>query len=607
MPNQSPILITTAIEETWSYDVPVVFLGEWCRMYARQSAWKNMDAVVIPFHWDDREKLKQDYDYLCDLYERVLRRLASHLNEIHEVNYSLRYWRILVGPWLAYFIHILFDRWESIQQSLKDYTIAETIVLTWPKESMVPASMEQFFSEFMAGHEWNHTIYGYILENFTTVKCVKKIRSEPIKKLREEVGRKKNAGIKSRILAKYSKLAAHFVKNTDIFVIATYLSAFDEFKLQLKFRQIPQLWTKIPPVDCAIDFNRRKWAFEISEENEFEKCLLSLIPMQIPAVYLEGYQEVIEQAKDLPWPKSPRLLFTSNVLWHDTVSMVYTAWHVEQGAKLVYGQHGGFGLQQFVWSEKHEREISDRYLTWGWDEMSSTNISPVGILKPLNKYIERNNTSTDRLLLVRGLWPPYIYRLDSGVGLPQLLANIDDCIKFAGLLPVNLCNNSLIVRLYPLANAFSSDGRKADQSATDFYCEELRWKSAFPKVQLSDGSDPISKLVVKSKLIIYTYNGGTGYLEFMAADLPVIAFWDMTTSPIRDSAIPYFDELKRVGIFHDTPESAAAHVAEIWEDVDGWWKSIEVQEVLLRFKARYCHKPDSILDNVVTALRATIV
>jgi putative transferase (TIGR04331 family) len=604
---QRCLLITTAIEDTWDCSLPVVFLGEWCRMYGRQSVWKNMDAEVVPFHWNDRLKLKHDYDYLCELYERVLPPLANHLNEIHGVNYSLRYWRILVGPWLAYFIHILFDRWESIQQAVKDYSITETIILTWPKETMVPTSMEHFFSELMAGPEWNHSIFAYIIENFTAVKCVKKVSIRPFVGFREKITDRKNISLKRRIFTAYCKIAAHFVKNKDIFLIATYLSAFDELKLFLRFRQMPQRWSTIPPVVCAVDCQKRKWTFELPEESSFVKCLSTLIPMQIPAVYLEGYNKIIEQTKTLPWPKSPRLIFTSNVLWHDTVSMAYSAWHIEKGAKLVYGQHGGFGLPQFIWSEKHEREISDRYLTWGWTERGSTNLVPVGIIKPISKYKSRGSATNNRLLLVRGLWPPYIYRLDSGVGLPQLMATIDGCIKLARLLPENLRNNSLIVRLYPLANAFSSEGRKADRSATDFYCEELRWRSALPDVHLNDGTDPIVNLVAQSRLVIYTYNGGTGYLEFMAADVPVIAFWDMIESPVRDSAVPYFEDLKRVGIFHETPESAAAHIAEIWEDVEGWWKSTKVQEVLVRFKARYCHQPENLLDQIETALRDIIV
>jgi putative transferase (TIGR04331 family) len=80
-------------------------------------------------------------------------------------------------------------------------------------------------------------------------------------------------------------------------------------------------------------------------------------------------------------------------------------------------------------------------------------------------------------------------------------------------------------------------------------------------------------------------------------------FWNPRHWELRDSATPFFDELKRVGILHETPESAASHVATIWEDVDGWWAAPETQAVLSRFKARYCHLPDGLLDRVETVLR----
>ena len=565
-----------------------------------------MDAKVVSFHWNDRIKLEDDYEYLCELYERVLRHLTNQLNEIHGVDHSLRYWRILIGPWLAYFIHILFDRWESIQRAVSSYAVTETTILTGQKESNTPDSMEHFFSELMASHEWNHAIYAFIIENFTAVRCVDKINSRPLESVRGISSGRKEVSRKRKLFSAYSKFAARFSKNEKLFLIATYLSAFDELKLHLRFHQAPHLWATIPPVACAVDWKKRNWVCDIPEQSAFEKCLTTLIPMQIPAVYLEGYPRLIEQTQNLPWPQSPRLIFTSNVLWHDTVSMAYSASQIEKGATLVYGQHGGFGLLKFQWAEKHEREIADRYLTWGWSDKGSANIVPVGILKPIDKYKGTRGAEKNRLLLVRGLWPPYTFRLDSGVGLPQLLADIDRCIKFAGFLPESIRSNSLIVRLYPLAIAFSSVERKVNRSSEDFFCEDKRWRNSMPEVQLNDGSDPIEKLVAHSRLVIYTYNGGTGYLEFIAANVPVIAFWDMKASPVRDSAIPYFDDLKRVGIFHETPESAAAHVTKIWDDVEGWWKSAKLQEVLVRFKARFCYKPDNLLDRVEAALQDII-
>ena len=67
-------------------------------------------------------------------------------------------------------------------------------------------------------------------------------------------------------------------------------------------------------------------------------------------------------------------------------------------------------------------------------------------------------------------------------------------------------------------------------------------------------------------------------------------------------------ELSVVGsgalVFKDeTPESAAQQMAAIWNDVDAWWSSPVVREVLQRFKERYCHLPDDLLDRIEHALR----
>ena len=86
-------------------------------------------------------------------------------------------------------------------------------------------------------------------------------------------------------------------------------------------------------------------------------------------------------------------------------------------------------------------------------------------------------------------------------------------------------------------------------------------------------------------------------------NVPPVIYWNPKHWELRDSAIPYFEDLKGGDIFHETPESAARHVAAIWDDVDAWWTSPAVREVLQPSRQRYCHVPDSLLDRVEQALR----
>jgi putative transferase (TIGR04331 family) len=87
---------------------------------------------------------------------------------------------------------------------------------------------------------------------------------------------------------------------------------------------------------------------------------------------------------------------------------------------------------------------------------------------------------------------------------------------------------------------------------------------------------------------------------------PTVIYWNPKHWELRDSAIPYFKELQRVRIFHETPESAARHLSAIWNDVDAWWTSPIEREVLEQFKKRYCHLPDNLLAHVEHALQEVL-
>ena len=85
-------------------------------------------------------------------------------------------------------------------------------------------------------------------------------------------------------------------------------------------------------------------------------------------------------------------------------------------------------------------------------------------------------------------------------------------------------------------------------------------------------------------------------------NVPTVIYWNPNHWELRETAIPFFEELKRVKVFHETPESAARHVAAIWHDVDAWWVSPEVSEVVDRFKEEYCHQSDRFLDRLEASL-----
>ena len=110
------------------------------------------------------------------------------------------------------------------------------------------------------------------------------------------------------------------------------------------------------------------------------------------------------------------------------------------------------------------------------------------------------------------------------------------------------------------------------------------------------------RLLKKTRIYISTYNATT-YLESLSLNFPTIMFWNPKHWELRDSALPYFEKLKSVGIFHETPESAARQMEAVWHDVAGWWQSAEVQVVRQEFCECYAHIPEQPLEVMAKLFR----
>jgi putative transferase (TIGR04331 family) len=581
-------LVTTALEETWpAHHVPVLFLGEWCRLHERKFAWDSRDAIVASYHWDDRLKLHQDYLYLNSVYEDILKELAAQLNEQHQVHHTLRYWRVLIGPWLGYFIQMLFDRWSMINQVLHNEKIAGLRIKQQREVEFVPNDMADFSRMFISD-EWNEFIYSQIIDYvgmpIEGLAFNEKISNKVSKKPGEEslyrlikVGMQRAGNI----------LFGMLCREDEYFFISSSMSIKDDLHLQAKLGQLPKYWSSVAAPKCKFAHSARQWKLHHAENSdEFLSLIRALIPRQIPKVYLEGYCSLVSLTKNLQWPKQPKAIFSSNSFYTADVFKAWAAHKIESGTPLVIAQHGGnYGMALWSFIEDHEMAIADKYLTWGWSEQGSKNITPVGNIKGFGK---QSKSKEDGIaLMVEVTFPRQSYHMYSvPVSAGQWLSYFAEQCRFVEALPKNL-QNQLLIRLY---NQDYDLGQKK------------RWLERFPDIKLDNGGQPISKLLNKTRLYVSTYNATT-YLESLSLNFPTIIFWNPNQWELRDSACQYFNKLKSVGIFHETPEDAARHMAEVWNDIPGWWQSAEVQAARQAFCERYAQIPELPLEAMAGVFR----
>lgn len=580
-------LVTTADEATWpALDVPVLFLGEWCRLYDRKPAWEKRDAVVAPYHWDNRRKLHQDYLFLKTLYEELLEELASQLNALHRVDHSVRYWRIVVGPWLGSFIQIAFDRWAMLQQVLSDCEISCVRLLRRGNAELVPNDYAQFTTMYCSD-AWNELIYGQILNQMGIQIEIIDVAAGNL-----PISRGYKTGSIARRLKRdlargLSHLSCLLSRENEYFFISSYLPVKQDLLLQARLGQLPKLWRSDAVPASSFNQAMRQWQLsEQKDKNEFSSVVRTLIPGQIPKSYVEGYRSLISLSESIRWPQRPKAIFTSNSFDNDDVFKVWAGNKVQSGVPLVIGQHGGhYGIGLWNSNEDHQIAIADRYLTWGWKAPEQLKTVPAVNFKGIDASIIANKRGI--ALLVGMSMPRQSYWMYSApVAAGQWQSYFDEQVRFVNALPVSL-RDQFIIRL----------------DASDYgHSQWQRWQARWPSIHLDDGIRPMKALLRKSRVIISTYNATT-YLESMSLNFPTIIFWNPTHWEIRASALPYFDELKSVGIFHETPESAAQHLVAIWNNVSSWWESTEVQTVRKLFCKQFAYIPEKQLDEMEKIFR----
>ena len=577
-------LVTTADERTWPRNRPVLFLGEWCKRFSRKEKWSKLDSKTLKYHWDDRVKLRKDFSYLQELHEIFLKDLSQQLNRIHKENYSIRYWRILVGPWLGWFIQILFDRWSTLNRGLEEYDIDRCYVLNNNTNNIVPSDLKNFV-HLLIDDEWNENIFGQLLHgckgngiNLATVNTSFSDSSLPNK-------RASYSELKEALKILLSKLSGYITRKRDYFFISSYIPLLTEFKLQARLNQIPSFWYS-PQVDyCDMDLRQRKWVMDNSDSpDEFIKIACQFIPVHIPVAYLEGYSLLKHCVKKVKWPKNPKAIFTGSAFIDDEVFKAWTAEKTENGTPFIIGQHGGrFGMTPFAFYEDHQIDISDKFLSWGWGNSRISKIKPFGNIKLLNKRL-KYNPNGDAIMIEMSL-PRYSYHLYATPVSSQLLSYFNDQCNFMKILPLAL-RKQILVRL-----------DKYDYG----WDQKLRWENEFSDIKIDLGHTPIKKLLENSRLCIATENG-TSYLETLAWNMPTIIFWDEEHWELNQEVIPYLNLLSDAGIFHSTPQSAAQKVIEIWDDIETWWASQSVQNA----RNIFCEKYSRNIERPVNELKIAI-
>jgi putative transferase (TIGR04331 family) len=560
-------LITTADERSWKFDRPVLFLGEWCRLYGRKHIWKTMDAIMARPYGLEESQQKQNLTYVHALADQLLSELATALNDFHHTRHGLRYWHVVLGHWLQRYVATIFNRYHALEQALNEHEVDGTVVLSSPGYHL---ATNDSISLIYASYDplWNHTLYSRVLSFFEVENL--EVISDGIHELHGYIPEttKPDLDFRRRIQNALFGILTKLSREKDAFIINSYLPFIEDKWLQLSLGQIPQVWKSPKVINSSYSHEtRQKFSIDLAEHKGFELFVRLQIGEMIPTCYLEGYGLLVEQANALPWPSRPKFIFTSNNFDTDEVFKVWAASMVEQAVPYFTGQHGS-NYGTFLGSQNWPEVVtSDRFFTWGWANGSTKNV-PAFVFNTAGRR-PQPKAPQGGLLLVELIVTPRILAEDSYFNYGEYQ---EDQFRFVEALP-KCIQQQLTVRLNCLYKKFQ-------------WGDEQRWKDRSKNTRLDSGVCNIRDAIADSRLVVFSYDS-TGLLECLAMNIPTMCFWQGGLDHLLPCAKPYYELLRKTGILADTPGQAAEMISLRWDNVNEWWESDDVQGARKAFCEQY--------------------
>ena len=517
--------------------------------------------------WRSAATRRAGYDRAVELREIYLHHLAAALNEIHGVSRNLRYWRIMLMPWLAFYIDTMMDRLEIIETALREIPNFSTIGLR--KDSWATPVDCLAFPRLVLGDAYNLQLFSQILraKNYPFEEASAVISPVPLGYSRQ----------KSWITNSISQIARKLITVTPqifpwtgkVILRQSYFPRALEWWFAAK--SCGRIWPSAAPalIQPALPVNEMKRIRiqnTLPNDNGIRQILHNTIPLNIPQCFVEGYSDVISKADQ--WYKStPRAIFSANSWYFDEPFKHAAATFAESGTALLVSQHGSnYGCLDIMPSEEHERTIADFYYTWGWQEDKKCIAMPGTALVSLGAG-EQVAQSAKRILFVTTAEPRYLLSFAHTPG--QTVSMLARQQRFASALNQAL-TAKIVVRHYP--EDFGWDNHQ-------------RWRRFAPDI----ARDNFSRFTDSIKIadIIVIDHLGTTFLQAIAANKPCIVMLDPDFYRLRLTAQPWFDTLEEAGVLFKSPESAAHALARYSTNLAEWWNNPELQNSIALFRKQF--------------------
>jgi putative transferase (TIGR04331 family) len=549
-----------------------IYLGKW----AVNSEDLDKKFKIVDYHWNDINKKKKDFYYIRSLSFKISFYLYKNLNITHNKNYSYKFWKFLLFPWIFRYVCIFFDRWESIETAIKRNKKCNFLAfkgLTFNKSIKNYQDFVELFHSDHGNQKLYQEIISFLNKDLLLFKKIKFANSNVnfivliylrTKKFFFRLIYNKFFIFLNEIIVKngynfyFVKVGGLSKKKFNFFDRVYNNSYFSHFIEKLNFNIINSFK---PDTEKRILFKKIINNNKIKLKSKFEKFLYKKLDTFIPESLVENFDNYLNKNFTIP---NSAFFISSYIHTNDNYHKFSIAKKIENDSKYIILEHGG-SLPLYLDYPDIDKELCDYKLTW-FKFNKHTYQSPSN---PLNYSVTRSTFSkkkNEKLLIFSSFRPRWSSGLATTLLSSQQVDDLDFLNAFRNCLNPKI-KKEILIKGPTISKKFSYDW------------EYLYKKNNYNNITYSRN---INRNFAGAKVIISTYPETT-FSEALISGVPAILIYSKKFHMLRKEAKFLADEMKKNNMIFNDPVQAAQHINEIWDNPLKWYNSKNVIQVRNNF------------------------
>jgi putative transferase (TIGR04331 family) len=562
----------TALSEFWGMKFEQsIYLWAGAKQQTPCSEWEKNNIPTFQDHFRTKEEIQLAHDYCKGVYHKILPKLSEKLNEIHQLDHPIAFWRTICGRWLFEYICVVYEKYSY----LSNIDLENTDIVLLDKDSFyIPKSYNDFWqcfsSDFGVQQLVSHFYYLFAQKKFPSL-C-KEFQSDT------EFHRRWSCGHFVYLVKQSLRNSVKTIlpkQKCKIILQKTYIHRKFIQELIHKSNGKIQL-AKLPKVDFfsdIINHTKREKLLNIEvEKGGFEHFLGQTFYYSLPRQLIEYFNDYYRVfLKDI---KAKQFDYIVSEKWiGDFATAIYVAIAKLFGKKLIFTQHGAFTQLYSTNVEWLWLSIADIYLTTGWKNSLPNVVAAGFVSREITDY--RFESWEKNILYICNAWVLYLVRfMNLAVGNSVSVKKLKMTRDFIDLLPDRLSKH-FVLRNRPLP--FHWDA-------------EYFWQINKKNTRMDDINQDLLASISDARIVVIDHFS-TSFAEVLATGVPCIIIHDREIDSLADEYTELFDKLADAGVVHYSAQSAVSQLIQIYDNVQQWWNSKIVQTAVNNLKSKTIDQP----------------